>query len=686
MMSRNTTHRRRIPRIFISYRIEDTREVAFIIYEHLVRAFNEDNVFFDKKGIASGEDWHETIRRNLRRSNIVLALIGKDWLKTDESGRRRIDDEKDVLREEIETALKDENIKTFPVLINNTPAPKPDLLPESIRPLLNTQGLSVRYGQDFDHDIEVLVQTIRKISLHEPVGSVSAPEKTTNSIVAQLLDTFPGLLRVGGTVYLALEIGFDRLAAQIYQVESDLPHLIDHYDDQTWAYDYYELVAGVDDPLIHHLLLEFGVFWSPVREITFRNVVDRLAPHIDNLMERIRQKHKLSHVTILGKLCSSTQIRELVYQSIVGDFTESKFTQNQLEWHLPLREVVQTYYEELDTVALHDYYDLIELAHQGNSLVWSRHPLFGPRTSRKIDEQRLMVTPNTKQCFFFVVRYSDPGDDVDILSLPANRIVYAAEINNSRERQTLNYSVTIDENLKLTLVMPGVEIIDRQEQARKILTDWNQLVRVQSASMQTVFAIDGTLNKSLFRRCVQLIEQFAEAKPPEFFWLTYQYDHGRAYSAIGEEFVDTRVFQERMREFQRTYEQQYHPSGEPIRVNRMLEHLDKLDWASSGAKYFVFFCNRAPSHDIQSEVEILRSRGLHGCVIWLQDGGTVSVNHADVKPYSQLGNIVISDLTLGESNQFGRALSFLNEHLIPSTFEEIRLDGIPWPLRNSLHR
>src|SRR5215469_4534832 len=93
--------------IFISYRREETAAHADRLYDHLIDHFGEDRVFMDVDSIAIGLDFTKALQEAMSRCEILLVLIGRNWLDiTDSEGRRRIDNPNDWIRVELETALQ----------------------------------------------------------------------------------------------------------------------------------------------------------------------------------------------------------------------------------------------------------------------------------------------------------------------------------------------------------------------------------------------------------------------------------------------------------------------------------------------------------------------------------------------------------------------------------------------------
>src|SRR3982751_2588052 len=70
-----------MPKLFISYRRQDAGAEACLIAECLRERYGERNVFIDVDNIPRGVDFVEAIQREVGSSDVLLAVIGKDWLR-----------------------------------------------------------------------------------------------------------------------------------------------------------------------------------------------------------------------------------------------------------------------------------------------------------------------------------------------------------------------------------------------------------------------------------------------------------------------------------------------------------------------------------------------------------------------------------------------------------------------------
>jgi hypothetical protein len=93
--------------IFISYRREESRWSARILHDRLCRDFDRKQMFMDIDAIALGEDFVEAIETTVAKCDVLIAVIGNNWLTSkDEHGNRRLDNPEDFVRMEIGAALK----------------------------------------------------------------------------------------------------------------------------------------------------------------------------------------------------------------------------------------------------------------------------------------------------------------------------------------------------------------------------------------------------------------------------------------------------------------------------------------------------------------------------------------------------------------------------------------------------
>lgn len=149
--------------IFISYRRADSMAYTGRIYDRLVNAFGAHHVFKDVEDIPPGEDFRSVLDKALTKADVVLIIMGPQWLMiTDDGGKRRLNDPTDFVRIEVETALKRNDVLVIPVLVNNATMPSAEALPAALKDLAFRNSVVVRNDPDFNPDINHLITAIEK--------------------------------------------------------------------------------------------------------------------------------------------------------------------------------------------------------------------------------------------------------------------------------------------------------------------------------------------------------------------------------------------------------------------------------------------------------------------------------------------------------------------------------------------
>lgn len=148
--------------IFISYRRDDSRQAAGRLGDELARRFGEERIFRDIESIDPGVDFEKSLESALKASALMLVLIGPHWLDMrNPAGERRLDDPTDWIRREIESALQ-RNIRTVPVLLDDTVLPRADQLPPGMRSLTARQSFELSDDR-WRGDIERLTAALAKV-------------------------------------------------------------------------------------------------------------------------------------------------------------------------------------------------------------------------------------------------------------------------------------------------------------------------------------------------------------------------------------------------------------------------------------------------------------------------------------------------------------------------------------------
>lgn len=152
---------KRFNNIFISYRRNDSADVTGRIYDKLLLEFDKKQLFKDVDSIPLGVDFLDHLNQKVGECNVLIAIIGPYWIETNiPKGQKRIDDEKDFVRIELESALQ-RKIPVIPVLVRGAKMPSSENLPDSLKGLAFRNGIPVRPDPDFHRDMERLIQGIK---------------------------------------------------------------------------------------------------------------------------------------------------------------------------------------------------------------------------------------------------------------------------------------------------------------------------------------------------------------------------------------------------------------------------------------------------------------------------------------------------------------------------------------------
>jgi TIR domain-containing protein len=148
-------------RIFINYRRGGDPGVAQALLSRLEQAFPPDQLFMDVDNIEPGLDFVQVLEEQVRSCDVVLAVIGHDWIDArDPTGARRLDNPEDFVRVEILSALS-QNKRVIPVLVGDTQMPRSDELPEAMKPLARRHAVRLTHER-FRADTEGLIKALRR--------------------------------------------------------------------------------------------------------------------------------------------------------------------------------------------------------------------------------------------------------------------------------------------------------------------------------------------------------------------------------------------------------------------------------------------------------------------------------------------------------------------------------------------
>src|ERR1022692_604969 len=125
-----------MPRVFISYRREDSSGYAGRIYDRLASHFGSESIFMDIDTLEPGVDFVNALHGSVASCDVFLAVIGRNWLTAkDEGGRLRLLNPVDFVSIEIAEALESHRIRVVPVLVGGAGMPRYTDLPKRLSSL-----------------------------------------------------------------------------------------------------------------------------------------------------------------------------------------------------------------------------------------------------------------------------------------------------------------------------------------------------------------------------------------------------------------------------------------------------------------------------------------------------------------------------------------------------------------------
>lgn len=162
MLRRRRRRASAAPRVFISYRRQDSAASCGRLYDRLVSNLGAERVFRDIDSLAPGTLFADRLRRSVAECDAFIVLVGPSWLAVDPEGRRRLDDPADFVRLEIEAALERRN-PVFPVLVEGARMPAASDLPPSVASIASSNAIEIA-DRHFSADVQRLLVAIRSVT------------------------------------------------------------------------------------------------------------------------------------------------------------------------------------------------------------------------------------------------------------------------------------------------------------------------------------------------------------------------------------------------------------------------------------------------------------------------------------------------------------------------------------------
>ncbi|MEV7024265.1 toll/interleukin-1 receptor domain-containing protein [Kitasatospora sp. NPDC093558] len=177
-----------MPEIFVNYRTSDEDTTATLIERELSRRFGDERVFRASKSIGIGGRFPQALLTAVRRSSVLIAVIGPRWADARTAdGARALDDPEDWTRKEIAEAFESGAL-VVPVLVGRTTRLDRHTLPPEIAELADCQyrrfdnrdadsGLR-RLGDDLAEAVPRLAEAERRITAAKGRHTVETHNET----------------------------------------------------------------------------------------------------------------------------------------------------------------------------------------------------------------------------------------------------------------------------------------------------------------------------------------------------------------------------------------------------------------------------------------------------------------------------------------------------------------------------
>jgi hypothetical protein len=161
-------------KVFVSYRREDSRAEAGRICDRLAAHF-PGRVLRDTISIVAL--LRGGIEGAVSESEACVVIIGKHWLNVhDEAGNRRLDDPSDSVRRGVTAALRSQEVRIFPVLVDGARMPSVEDLPDDLKALCTRNAIEIP-EQYWEEGVQHLIKVLETVfSPFRQPAAVSSPE------------------------------------------------------------------------------------------------------------------------------------------------------------------------------------------------------------------------------------------------------------------------------------------------------------------------------------------------------------------------------------------------------------------------------------------------------------------------------------------------------------------------------
>jgi hypothetical protein len=148
--------------VFISYRHEDSEGHTGRLYDAFEQHFGAEQVFMDIDAIPLGVDFRDVINQRVSSCDVLIAVIGRQWLTIADSKGPRLENPEDYVRLEIKAALE-RNVRVIPALVQGVEVmPGAHELPPDLAALSTRHGIQLR-SESWRPSVARLIEAVDQI-------------------------------------------------------------------------------------------------------------------------------------------------------------------------------------------------------------------------------------------------------------------------------------------------------------------------------------------------------------------------------------------------------------------------------------------------------------------------------------------------------------------------------------------
>ncbi len=188
------------PKVFLSYRRNDSPHASGRLRDRLAMEFGEKNVFYDVDSIPTGRDFREEIRTAIQAADAVVVMIGPGF------DVDRLNDRRDYVRMELLEAFRQKKV-IVPVLVDTALMPAAAALPSSLRRLAHINASPIRQDPDFRRDSERLIANLRNEPAISGIAHADRQSRLDTIRDEHLADRYSRAIEQLGSDNLDIRIG-----------------------------------------------------------------------------------------------------------------------------------------------------------------------------------------------------------------------------------------------------------------------------------------------------------------------------------------------------------------------------------------------------------------------------------------------------------------------------------------------